>query len=283
MPIKLATLLPALLSAALFAQPLQAQQQRVPPTSPQTQQEPQQQTAVDDSQQASSKTTSANPEHIWLTANETPQRAFFLREPSGKVHGAVLLLPDTGRHPTTPGNIYTLRHVLADNHWHTLALDTGASSEENSQQLIAAGVAYLNQQGIFNIAILGEGIGAAQAVHYIAKLPAVDETRGEFEQIRALVMINAKNAIPGSESDTLKELGLIKQPILDAYSSDDPMKQQQANTRKRAAHTQTGSVLYRQTRLPLVNHFQQDSENRITKLVRGWLDNNITGLLLNRR
>lgn len=280
MPKNLSTLLNIFAATALFASFALAQAPTDPVDANQVDTNPQTDST---NAAAASQTNKALGENIQLIVAGQPQPAFYLSELSGKAHGGVLLIPDIGRSPTIPGNISALRHSLASKHWHTLALDTSDSSDTHTQQMIAAGISYLNQQGVFNIAILGEGIGAAQAIHYIAALPVIDKNQGGFEQIRALIMINAKNSIPGSRVNTLGKLGVIRQPILDAYSSSELLKQQQATNRKRAARVRTGSVLYQQIRLPLISHFQQQGENRVTKQVRGWLDKNVAGFMVDGR
>ncbi|MEE8056738.1 MAG: DUF3530 family protein [Pseudomonadales bacterium] len=220
---------------------------------------------------------------VWLTVAGQRELAFYLSETSGIAHGGVLLIPDLGHHPNTTGIIDSLRHHLAKQHWHTLALDTADATEERTLQMIAAGILSLNQHGVFNIAILGEGVGAALALHYVATLPAIDKNQDEFEQIRALIMINARNSIPGSSKNTLKKLTTIRQPILDAYINSDYLQQQQAKIRKTVVGRKTGDFYYQQIRLPKVSYYQQGEDNRITQRIRGWLDKNVAGFMVDRK
>ena len=206
--------------------------------------------------------------------------AFYLSETTGTAHGGLILLPDLGRHPASNGTINTLRQSLASHHWHTLALNSSQLSDKSSQQLIDAAVLYLNQQGVFNIAILGEGVGAAQALHYAANLPPINPEQELNYQIRALLMINANNRIPNSDINILKQLSTITLPVLDAYSSSDYFEQQLAKDRKRSANRLMKGKKYQQIRLPQTNGSKQGLDNRISKRIRGWLDNNVAGFMV---
>jgi hypothetical protein len=228
----------------------------------------------------------ADSEKAWLPVAGSSELAFYLSEASGKAHGGVILLPKVGEHPATKGGtINTFRIALSENHWHTLALNIGDSDEEKVLAFVTAGVNYLNQQGVYNIAILGEGLGAAQSVHYAASITNVARAPGQFAPIRAVVMIDADNFIAGSDGSsnnaTLEKLSMIRMPILDAYSHTDYHKQRLADERKRAARKKMNRG-YQQVRLPQSSRVQQNTDNRITKRIRGWLDKNVAGFMVDR-
>ncbi|ARN74310.1 DUF3530 family protein [Oceanicoccus sagamiensis] len=224
----------------------------------------------------------ADNEKVWLPVAGSSQLAFYLNETSGKAHGGVILLPKTGQHPATKGSdINAFRIALSDNHWHTLALNSSEADKEQALAFITAGVNYLNQQGVYNIAILGEGTGAAYALHYAASISNVNRPRGQFAPIRAVVMINAENKLAGDDAKTLEQFTQIRMPILDAYSNSDYQKQRLADQRKRAARKKMNR-LYQQIRLPQASGVQQNEDNRITKRIRGWLDKNVAGFMIDR-
>ena len=220
-------------------------------------------------------------EKAWLAVAGSPSLAFYLSEITGRAYGGVLLLPKLNHHPASLGSTNTMRHALAANHWHTLALNPEDADEARTMAMIAAGIIYLNQQGVYNIAILGEGLGAAQALRYVASLKPKDPSQGEFNVVRALVMINADNKIAGSENNTLDNLSSIKMPILDAFSNNDFRQQRQADERKRAAHRPVNRF-YQQVRIPLSADRQDNKDNPITKRIRGWLDKNAAGFMVDR-
>lgn len=213
-------------------------------------------------------------QRLWLD-DGSKDLAFYIPEKSGKAHGGVLIIPNRGEHPGVLGLINTLRYTLAENHWHTLALNISGQDADAIQNTIAAGIVSLNGKGVFNIALLGEGEGALHALRYVASLPPAKQ--GEVGQIRALVMINATNN-SGGRDDALTKLGSITLPVLDAYYANDLDELKQAQERKRFASPQ--SELYQQARLPYTNTQSSPTENRITKRVRGWLDKNAAGFMV---
>lgn len=212
-------------------------------------------------------------DRIWLTGDGKKVAAFYLGESSGKAHGGVLLIPDLNRHPATPGNIDQLRRALAKNHWHTLAVDTSHTTAEAARQIVASGIDHFKQQGVFNIAILGEGHGAALAANYIANLPPA------AQPLRALLMINASNSINDGAINNLELLNKIKLPVLDAYHYGI-YRQQQAATARRQAIPRQQRPDYQQIRLPRASGNQQHSDNLVSKRIRGWLDNNVAGFMV---
>ena len=264
-----------LLAALLFVLPAAAQE----PVPDEAASEPQQTppVAAAGGEESLLDRKAADHEKAWLTVAGNKELAFYLSETTGRAHGGVLLIPGLGGHPNARGMIRLLRQSLADNHWHTLAVDMTGTTEETAQQMIIAGIDYLNQQGIFNIAVLGEGMGAAQALHYVSTLSG-----DQLQQIRALLMVNADNRISGSANDTLQQLGEIKVPVLDAYTSGDYVLQQRADERKRAARRLMNKN-YQQVRLPQPGGTEQTRYLRLSKRIRGWLDNNAAGFMVDNR
>lgn len=218
---------------------------------------------------------------VTLTVDGHSQRAYYLKETSGKAHGGIIIVPELNQHPANSGEINTLRHVLADRHWHTLALNHQSSDLASASKLIAAAVNYLNQQGIYNIALLSQGGSAVLAVNYVANLPAPPP--GEFQQLRALILLNAKNqvVIAGQPFNSLNLLSEVKLPVLDAYNNSDFQQKQHARQRKTIGR-QHGKR-YQQARLPLSDYSDTSQDNRVTKRIRGWLDTNIAGFMIDKR
>ncbi len=207
-------------------------------------------------------------------------KAYYLKETSGDANGGVIIVSDIGQPPQISGLNNTLRHVLANHHWHTLALDMSEVTDDNTSDVINDGIAFLNDKGVFNIAILGIGAGAAQAILSVSKLPEPGPEQ-QFEQIRALLMINAKNSIPDSDTNILQSMSNIRVPILDTYVMNDYRLQELARERKKTARSLPGRQ-YQQVRIPLINNANQMQENSLTKRIRGWLDSNIAGFMVDQ-
>ena len=203
-------------------------------------------------------------EKISLQAGDGEHRGYYRADSSGKNYGGVLLIPDLNHNPAKQSLINSLRLTLSSNHWHTLALATGDAELETIQQLITAGITYLNQQGVTNIVVLGEGIGAAQLLNSGAALANVS----------AVILVNASNDNLEENSETLEKLADIKSLIMDAYTHSDYAQQQQAIERKNAAK-RLGVNQLQQVTLPAAAVIDQHAENPATKRIRGWLDKNV--------
>ena len=219
----------------------------------------------------------AEQEKVWLNVGEQQQLAFYLTESSGTAYGGVLLIPDIAKHPATLGSINTMRIALSKHHWSTLALNMGGANEAQSLDLIAAGIQFFNEKEIYNIAILGEGRGAAHAILYLASKPPTDANSAKTDRISALIMVDAHNSTSDNEAHILQKLAEVAIPVLDAFSNGDYIEQRQADKRKDTAR-ETLNKTYHQVRLPQASGEQQNGDNRVTKRIRGWLDKNIANL-----
>lgn len=215
----------------------------------------------------------------WLPVGNRQISSLYLSQVGGKANGGVLLIPNLNMAPSQQGIINSLRNALPDSHWHTLALDLinkESLDEQLVSQSIAAGLKFLNDEGISNIAIIAEGVGAAQAIHFLAdSSPAIDIM---LQSVRALIIIYPNNNIPGSDVNTLEKLSTIELPILDAYSAHNHSQQQLADARKKAMHKTKAQSVYRQITLPNQVNYYRKNKGYITKRIRGWMDKHIKRL-----
>lgn len=218
-------------------------------------------------------------QQAWLTVGQQQHLAFYLAETSGNTFGGLVLIPDMNHHPATSVSINSLRNNLSDNHWHTLAVNMAYVDKDTAMEVITAAINYLNQQGVFNIALLGEGLGATQVMHYMAA--RAEPADQQVSQIRAMVMINGNNQLSAGDTKSLAMLEKIKLPILDAYTSSDYQQQQQAKDRKQAAKRYMNRF-YQQLKLP-PPAFQTVQADRTSKRIRGWLDKNAAGFMVDGR
>ncbi len=230
----------------------------------------------------------ANPElrdqQEWLTVGNKKIPALYLSQVKGGTHGGVLLIPNLNMPPSQRGIINSLRNALPESHWHTLALDLSTVeplTEQEISQSVAAGLKFLNDDGIYNIAIIAEGVGAARAIHFLADLSAGENAL--LQSIRALIIIDANNNVPNSTVKTLEKFSTIAVPILDAYSANNQSQQRLASLRKRAMYKNKGQSGYRQITLPRQVNYYNQHENHITKRIRGWMDKNISGFTVEKR
>jgi len=220
----------------------------------------------------------------WLSAGGRKLSALYIERVLLETRGGVLLIPDLQRAPAAASIVNSLRNALPQSHWRTLALDMRPVDWRDQQQVLdalAAGITFLNQQGVFNIAIIAEGGGGAQAIHYLAQLSR--EGSEQLQTLRALILVNARNTLPDSELDALDSIADIQLPILDAVGNNNYSLTAMAQQRQGASHRMDGQSNYRQLVLPQAVNYYRRHDNSVTKRIRGWMDNNISGVTVEQR
>jgi hypothetical protein len=184
----------------------------------------------------------------------TPSERFFalsLEQETGSPEGGVLILHDAGQTPDWPFLLQQSRTYLPIVGWSTLSIplptpqrdatawqpvaddaapelvvETDEQWQERVMARIASGVQQLNEQGNFNIAVLGYGSGAYWAGRYLAERMLPEEALGY-----ALILWQA----PALRPDLAEYVGQLSIPILDLYMGDDPAQDRAAEQRKAAA------------------------------------------------
>lgn len=223
---------------------------------------------------------------------------------TGDPQGGIILLHGLGAHPDWPEVIRPLRRDLPRSGWAVLSIQLPAAAQNPDRQWelapvfeaaaprIAAAAAFLEQQGLKQIVVIGHGLGAAAAT---AALAGADN-----DKIAALVAIGL--GLPPHTTATPYQPGLVEKiavPMLDIYSSQDlDAVKQEAATRAlaarkghaaRAADSPSDSpqdpaaadaspppddkaeLAYRQMELPGADHFFTGGETTLVKRIAGWL------------
>lgn len=166
---------------------------------------------------------------------------------------------------------------------------TAEEIEQMAMATMQAGLDYLQQQNQFNIVILGEGLGAARALKFIAQAevgsPPTQTTgraskRGVVSRpIRALVLLNAD--LPGGNTES--PLELIRHPevpTLDLITSVDLEVRANAAKRKRMSQKMQYQTYTLRRLMPQAGVNTEDQENDITKTIRGFVTKNAQGVKL---
>jgi len=218
---------------------------------------------------------------------------------SGRLDGGVILLHDRGTHADWPGVIQTLRRELPRYGWSTLSIELPAagaatSSAELLKQWsesvpvrIEAAIVAMGERNIFNIVLIGHGIGAAVAADYIEKNPS--------DRIQGLIAIGMDGSRNEDESlDGAVLLRKVNKRILDIYGSRDLEYVVVSADRREsvAASTESGKkrqhlraadfsagfnqqsaqqISYRQYRVEGADHNFSGYERQLLSRVAGWL------------
>jgi len=145
-----------------------------------------------------------------------------------------------------------------------------------SQDVLArlqAGLAFLNEKGQFNIAVVAHGTGALYIKQLANQMPASsgDNAGGITTTIRAVVMVNARNVSHLGTQDITALFAQDDFPTLDVFFDTHIADQIEPKQRLKSAK-QAKSQDYYQVRLsPPSTHFHE-GENRLTRRVRGFLN-----------
>ena len=210
--------------------------------------------------------------NVWLEA--AGQRFICLYTESEKTDNAqaAIILHDMGDYPDQKPVVHELRIRLPQHNWTTLALqlplrENSAAEADyyglfaESQQRIRAAVAYLQNNGAKNIALIGYGLGALLAVY------AVNENPEDLVAVAAISLPVPENAAPQAQS--LLFLKNIALPLLDIYAEFDlPPVLNTAQQRRLAAK---GNPVFWQVRMQSENHAYQQDYERLVKRVYSWL------------
>ena len=162
----------------------------------------------------------------WLEAGGERFLGIYTKAIAAVPLGGAIILPGLDAHPDWPDVIAPLRQALPDYRWNTLAIQLPAPAQgadglwqlepyfTASRNRIQAAIAYLQQQGITNIVLIGHGLGAAAA--------AVSLSGPDPLKVSAFAAISL-GAPPGSATSPYQP-GLLEGihiPILDIYGSRD--------------------------------------------------------------
>ncbi len=154
---------------------------------------------------------------------------------------------------------------------------------------IDTAVKYLHQKGQFNVIIAGEGLGAARISKFVDKKlgntlkkdvgKVVDSVNTRM--VRTMILINARNQIPG-ETETLPNfLNYLSLPILDIYTHSHYLDQYEPKDRMaRAKKNQLENYVQIPMRASDAAAFNK--ETLLIRRIRGFLEKHAKGVELEK-
>jgi len=220
--------------------------------------------------------------------------ALFIEQRTATPQGGILILHDVGQTPDWPFLLQQTRQYLPVVGWNSLSIDlptpardaigrlppnetdtnNGLPSETNEEwearvlERIATGIKHMNDNGIFNIAVLGYGDGAYWGTRYLAERLSTEEIDGY-----ALILCEA----PLNYPELPGFINKLTIPILDLYMNDSNFAHYQAGLRKAAA----AKALHPDYLLvhDALRHGMHGTPkiDRSTRRVWGWLRNHAAG------
>jgi len=159
-------------------------------------------------------------------------------------------------------------------------------AEIRAQTRIAAAIKWLNEKGQFNIALLGDGIGAARASQFIAHVNEENAGTDNINIIRGMIMLSPRHTVPPGELSLLEYFNQAPMPTLDIYFGRQRYDLEAARLRKHLARRAQFKV-YQQVHLPetvaldSANPYSNNSQNganRLTQRIRGFLQSHARGV-----
>jgi hypothetical protein len=231
----------------------------------------------------------------WLTAGSEEFLALWEPWSNSKQKGVVLMLPAQGQTANGSGSFSYLRRKLPELGWATLSLALPAADipaalrlpsenpgdqvettneqegathvpaepELQTDQRIASALAFLQRRAPGQrVVLLGENTGAAHGMAYLDSLPT-------GAPVTAVVLLDARNGLPGRDLNLADVLAEQSMPVLDVYTGDTPGDISAAKARETAAEVGQLSA-YRQIELATSTPFST-LPTPTTRYVEGFL------------
>lgn len=201
-----------------------------------------------------------------------------LRQRTATPQGGILILHDQGHNPNWPNGVRQSRRFLPEKGWNTLSISLpfipegeDEPSDETAEAVldrIALGQRRLNQEGQFNIVLLGFGDGAYWAARYLAERLQPDDDIGY-----ALLMVDVnpnRRGLPGY-------ISALSMPILDLVQSDEDWILYQAQSRQAEAARNKKAQYSQILDAPNYHLIGSERADHTVRRLWGWLKKNAAG------
>ena len=184
---------------------------------------------------------------------------------------AILLMHGSGVHPDWPQIINPLRSQLPELGWSVLSIQLPIVANDAKPKAyeplvgeavprIKASIDYLLKQGFKKIVIIAHSYGTEMASHYLANSVA-----HSVDSVAGYIGI-------GMPASNIPFLSKITIPVLDLHGSDDlPGILKSAEKRALAS---SENKKYQQKKVKDADHFFEDKDDELVKIVQEWLTDN---------
>jgi len=227
-------------------------------------------------------------EPVWLEAAGSRFLAIYTHTPQAVRYGGVIMLHDLDGHPDWPEVISPLRSELAGRGWPNLSIQLPLLTKDapltgqNYRQLydnailrLNSAIDHLNSLGIYNIVLLGHGLGATiVSGHLAGELP---ENHTLYIKGFVGVRFRTIESLPAQYQPSALLKLRNELPILDILSSNESATmRQQAQLRKGTAR-QAKNPNYRQLTILGAEQNFRGSEQLLATRVYSWLKRYASG------
>jgi predicted esterase len=212
-------------------------------------------------------------EAIWLSADGHEFLGIFTEVEDPDAKAAAIIVHGIGAHPNWQQVVYPLRTGLPPRGWHTLSLqmpvlpndaDPGeyAALMDDVAPRLDAGIAYLKEQGIDRIVIIGHSLGSTMSAYYLST--------GDRD-VDGFVAIGMPGGIPNSGISNAAMVPKITTPMLDLYGSNDSAEVLAAVPKRENSNGGAAGGAYTSQRVDGANHFFDGKEDELVNVVHEWL------------
>jgi len=217
-----------------------------------------------------------NGNTVWLKDGKQKFFSLYLEAVTAKPRGGIIFLHGMAAHPDWPSVISPLRQQLPSSGWATLSLQMPILLEDalieeyiplikEVPQRITSAIEFYHSKGIYNIIIVGHGLGATMGADFLAS-----ESRST-SAINAFVGIGLGIHNQYREFNPSYSIAKIKIPFLDLFGSLDlDSVKESANTRRLVAR-KINNKGYRQTNILGADHFFNGLNKQLVSRVNSWL------------
>lgn len=212
----------------------------------------------------------------WLSAGNNKFLGLYLNANVPKALGGIILLHGMAANPDWGAVISPLRTRLTDYGWTTLSiqmpiLGNNATPEDyvplmtQVPERITSAIEFFHSRGIYNIVIIGHGLGATMGAGFLAS------PTQSASVIKGFIGIGLGLHSQIKEFRTAQYIARIRIPVLDLFGSQDlESVQTSAQTRLLAAR-RIGNKAFRQTSILGSDHFFTGLNDLLINRVKSWL------------
>lgn len=170
------------------------------------------------------------------------------------------------------------------------AVQAPTNADSSNKNRIEAAIQFLNNQGQYNIIMVGYGQSAKRVLDYAndAKSSGMKKTMrsnaGNKMQrpIRAMILINPQQIDSGPIGPLIDSFNYKEMPILDLIIGKHYLDTLDANARKQVARS-AGYEHYFQVKLLEPSSVVFGKENRLSRRIRGFLNKHAKGVEIDKR
>ena len=206
----------------------------------------------------------------WLNADGHEFLSIYMEAEEASTNG-MIVVHGTGIHPNWDQVVKPIRVGMTANGWNTLSIQVPVLANDASYADYAAvypevparfkaAEAFLKEQGMEKIVIVGHSQGATMSSYYVAN---------NDSPAQALVLVGMSDRLGDSVINTLEFLAKINIPVFDLYGSADlEAVMKSVDSRKQAA---AHNADYSQQMIDGADHFFVGKNDELINAINDWL------------